>query len=128
MGRERPRGARPAPVWYADDVRSSVSIALFFLLSAFFLFALLAALQHSGKALAIALACLAALAVLIIFLTPVKLPKWLPLKHNRATTTTVTVVTTTTLPVPPPTTTTTIAGVTTTAGSAAVTTTTGATR
>jgi hypothetical protein len=80
-------------------VRSSVSIALFFLLSAFFLFALLAALEHSGKALGIALACLAGVAAIIIFLTPVQLPVWFPVKHNRATTTTVTAgTTTTTLP------------------------------
>jgi hypothetical protein len=105
-------------------VRSSVSIALFFLLSAFFLFALLAALQHSGKALAIALVCLAGLAVIIVFLTPVKLPKWLPLRHNQATTTTVPVTTSTTLSVPL-TTTTTLTGVTTTTGPATGTTTTG---
>jgi hypothetical protein len=109
-------------------VRSSVSIALFFLLSAFFLFALLAALQHSGKALGIALACLAGLALLIIFLTPVKLPKWLPLKHNQATTTTVPMVTTTTLSMSLTTTTTTPPGVTATTGVVTGTTTTGATR
>jgi hypothetical protein len=114
-------------------VRSSVSIALFFLLSAFFLFALLAALQHSGKALGIALGCLVALALLIVFLTPVRLPVWFPLKHNKATTTTVTAGTTTTITAstttssPLGTTTTTLAGVTTTT-SAAGTATTGAAR
>jgi hypothetical protein len=104
-------------------VRSSVSIALFFLLSAFFLFALLAALQHSGKALGIALACLAGVACIIIFLTPVRLPAWLPLK-GRSTTTTVMDDTSTSLP--PRMTTTTLIGVTTTTGTVSGTTTTGA--
>lgn len=106
-------------------MKSPVSIALFFLLSAFFLFALLAALQRSGKALAIALACLAGVACIIIFLTPVRLPSWLPLK-GRVTTTTVMDDTTTSLP--PSTTATTPAGVTTTAGTAAGTTTAAAAR
>jgi len=79
-------------------VRSSVSIALFFLLSAFFLFALLAALQHSGKYLGIALACLAAVAAIIVFLTPVRLPDWLPLKGKSTTTTVVEATTTSTPP------------------------------
>jgi hypothetical protein len=59
-------------------VRSSVSIALFFLLSGFFLFALLAALEHSRRAVAVAVACLAAVVCIIVFLTPVRLPDWLP--------------------------------------------------
>lgn len=81
-------------------MRSSVSIALFFLLSGFFLFALLAAIEHSRKALAIAGACLAAVVCIIIFLTPVRLPDWLPGNHNgdrdgEATSTTVGATTTT---------------------------------
>jgi hypothetical protein len=59
-------------------VRSSVSIALFFVLSGFFLAALLAAIEHSRKLLAVAVACLAAVVCIIIFLTPVRLPDWLP--------------------------------------------------
>ena len=69
---------------------------MFFLLSAFFLFALLAALQHSGKALGISIGCLVALALLIVFLTPVRLPEWLPIKPNQSTSTTVAGSTTTT--------------------------------
>jgi hypothetical protein len=75
-----------ACVWYAVDVKSPVSIALFFLLSAFFLFALLGVLQHSGKLLAIALGCLAGVVCIIVFLTPVRLPNWWPRKDNTTTT------------------------------------------
>jgi hypothetical protein len=82
-------------------VRSSVSIALFFLLSGFFLFSLLAAIEHSRKALAIALACLAAVVSIIVFLTPVQLPKWLPIGHDDETTTT-TLKTTVTTSLPSP--------------------------
>jgi hypothetical protein len=57
-------------------VKSSVSIALFFLLSGFFLTILLGAIEHSGKLLAIAGGCLAAVVCIIIFLTPVKWPAW----------------------------------------------------
>ena len=100
---QAPARARAAQVggefWYAGFVRSSVSIALFFLLSGFFLFALLAAIEHSRKALAIAGACLAAVLCIIIFLTPVRLPDWLPGNHNDqddgGTSTTVGVTTTT---------------------------------
>jgi hypothetical protein len=77
-------------------VRSSVSIALFFLLSGFFLFALLAALEHSRKALAVALVCLAAVVCIIVFLTPVQLPTWLPgIQEGELTTTTTTAAATT---------------------------------
>jgi Kef-type K+ transport system membrane component KefB len=77
-------------------VKSSVSIALFFLLSGFFLFALLAALQHSGKALAIAVVCVAAVVCIIVFLTPVRLPNWIPRldKPGKGSTTTSVVTTT----------------------------------
>ena len=69
-------------------MKSSVSIALFFLLSGFFLFALLAALQHSRKALAVAIGCLAAVVSIIIFLTPVQLPDWWPYNDPETTTST----------------------------------------
>jgi hypothetical protein len=81
-------------------VRSSVSIALFFLLSGFFLFGLLAALEHSRKALAIALVCLAAVVSIIVVLTPVQLPKWLPGIQEGEVTTTTTAATTATTAVP----------------------------
>jgi hypothetical protein len=61
------------------SVRSSVSIALFLLLSAFFLFALLAALNHSRRSLGIAAICLTAVTLIIVLLTPVRLPSWLPI-------------------------------------------------
>ncbi len=63
-----------ASFWYAGSVRSSVSIALFFLLSAFFLATLLGAIEHSRKLLAAAGGCLAAVVCIIVFLTPVDLP------------------------------------------------------
>lgn len=63
---------------------------MFFLLSAFFLFALLAALQRSRKALAVAVACLAGVVCIIVFLTPVRLPDWWP-GDDEPTTTTVSV-------------------------------------
>ncbi|MCX8032139.1 MAG: hypothetical protein N3B14_01900 [Thermoleophilia bacterium] len=63
-------------VCYADYVKSSVSIALFFLLSGFFLAVLLSALERSRKLLAVAGACLAAIVMIIVFLTPVELPSW----------------------------------------------------
>jgi len=57
-------------------VKSSVSIALFFLLSGFFLSVLLGAIEHSGKLLISAGACLAAVVCIIVFLTPVEWPSW----------------------------------------------------
>ena len=69
-----------------------MSIALFFLLSGFFLFALLAAIEHSRKAVAVAGACLVAVVCIIVFLTPVRLPEFLRPNGNgddvTATTTT----------------------------------------
>lgn len=65
-----------AGFWYPGVVKSSVSIVLFFLLSAFFLTALLGALEHSRKLLGMAGGCLAAVVLIIVFLTPVELPSW----------------------------------------------------
>jgi hypothetical protein len=55
-------------------VRSSVSIALFFLLSGLFLSLLLGAIEHSRKLLAVAGGCLVAVVLIIVLLTPVQLP------------------------------------------------------
>lgn len=57
-------------------MKSSISIVLFFLLSGFFLSALLGALEHSRKLLGIAAACFVAVACVIAFLTPIHLPSW----------------------------------------------------
>jgi hypothetical protein len=57
-------------------VKSSISIVLFFLLSGFFLSALLGALEHSRKLLGVAAACFVAVACVIAFLTPIQLPSW----------------------------------------------------
>ena len=51
-----------------------MSIALFFLLSGFFLAALLGAVERSRKLLGAAGACLVVLACIIVFLKPVQLP------------------------------------------------------
>lgn len=51
---------------------------MFLLISAFFLFALLAALHRSGKAAGVASVCLVAAVLIIVFLTPVRWPSWLP--------------------------------------------------
>lgn len=53
-----------------------MSIALFFLISGFFLAVLLAALEHSRRLLAVAGGCLVAVVCIIVFLTPVDLPSW----------------------------------------------------
>ncbi len=55
-------------------MKSSVSIALFFLLSGFFLTALLGAIEHSRKLLGISGAFLVVVVCVIVFLTPVQLP------------------------------------------------------
>jgi hypothetical protein len=78
-------------VWYAGGVRSSVSIALFFLLSAFFLTALLGALGKDRRWLGGAGVCLVALACIIVFLKPVQLPSKDQLLHGASTTTSSTV-------------------------------------
>lgn len=63
-----------ASFWYADTVKSSISVILFFLLSGFFLSALLGALERSRRLLGVAIACVVAVACVIVFLTPVELP------------------------------------------------------
>jgi hypothetical protein len=79
-----PRGTQSGPTsGTLFSVRSPVSIALFFLLSAFFLFGLLAALNRSRKSLAIAGVCLVAVLSIIIFLTPVRLPSWIPINQKQ---------------------------------------------
>ncbi len=75
--------------WYAGYVRSSISIVLFFLLSGFFLSALLGALEHSRKLLGIAAGCLVAVACVIVFLTPVQLPSLRPASKQGSTGTTI---------------------------------------
>jgi hypothetical protein len=55
-------------------VKSSVSIALFLLLSGFFLTTLLGAIEHSRKLLGLAGAFLVVIVCVIVFLTPVQLP------------------------------------------------------
>jgi len=65
-----------AGFWYPGLVKSSVSIVLFFLLSAFFLTALLGALERSRKLVGIAGGCLAGVVLIIVLLTPVELPSW----------------------------------------------------
>jgi hypothetical protein len=57
-------------------VKSSVSIALFFLLSGFFLAVLLGAVERSRKLLAVAAGFLAAIVCIIVFLSPVDWPEW----------------------------------------------------
>lgn len=57
-------------------MKSPVSIALFFLLSGFFLSILLGAIEHSAKLLVVSGACLAAVVCIIVFLTPVEWPSW----------------------------------------------------
>lgn len=60
---------------------------LFFLLSGFFLAALVGAIERSRKLLGIAGACLIVLTCIIVFLKPVQLP-WLSDLRNGTTTTT----------------------------------------
>lgn len=84
------RVSAPGSFWYAVGVKSSISVVLFLLLSGFFLSALLGALEHSRKLLAVAFACCAAVACVIVFLTPVELPVFSHDKSPDSTTTTVT--------------------------------------
>ena len=65
-----------------------MSIALFFLLSGFFLAALLGVLERKRKVLGISAGCLAAIACIIVFLQPVQLPPTQVLLHGSSTTTT----------------------------------------
>lgn len=67
-----------------------MSIALFFLLSGFFLAALLGSTERNRKLLALAGGCLVAIACIIIFLKPVQLPPAYQLIHGTTTTTTTT--------------------------------------
>lgn len=60
--------------WYAEGVKTSVSIVLFLLLSGFFLTALLGALEHSRRFLGLAGVLLVGIVCVIVFLTPVQLP------------------------------------------------------
>ena len=72
---------------YAGTVEIPVSIVLFFLLSGFFLFTLLAALQRSGKAAIVAGVCLVAVGLVIGLARPVQL---LPGGDDKAESTTTT--------------------------------------
>jgi hypothetical protein len=65
-----------------------VSIALFFLLSGFFLAALLGAILRSRYLFGIAAGCIAAVACIIVFLQPVQLPSLEQLRYGTSTTTT----------------------------------------
>ena len=67
-----------------------MSIALFFLLSGFFLAALLGAVERSRKLLGVAGGCLVVLAVLIVILKPVQLPPASQLLHGTSSTTSTT--------------------------------------
>jgi hypothetical protein len=60
---------------------------LFFLLSGFFLAALLGAVERSRKLLGIAGACLVVLVCIIVFVKPVQLPSLSQLVHRTTTTT-----------------------------------------
>jgi hypothetical protein len=71
-------------------MKSSVSIVLFFLLSAFFLTVLLGAIEHSRRLLLLAGGCLVAVVCIIVFLTPVRLPSFDLGRNSPATTTTMT--------------------------------------
>jgi hypothetical protein len=57
-------------------VKSSIGVVLFFLLSGFFLSALLGTLERSRKLLGVAGVCLVAVVLVLVFLTPVELPSW----------------------------------------------------
>jgi hypothetical protein len=69
-------------------VRASVSIVLFFLLSGFFLAALIGAVERNRRLLGIAGACLVVLVCIIVFVKPVQLPSLSVLRHGTTTTTT----------------------------------------
>jgi hypothetical protein len=63
---------------------------LFFLLSGFFLAALVGAVERSRKLLAVAGACLVVLVCIIVFVKPVQLPSLSDLRHGTTTTTSTT--------------------------------------
>ena len=64
-----------------------MSIVLFFVLSGFFLAALLGAVERSRKLLGIAGACLVVLACIIVFVKPVQLPSLRQLRYGTSSTT-----------------------------------------
>lgn len=64
-----------------------MSIALFFLLSGFFLAALLGALHHNKRLWGASGACLAIIVAIIVVLKPVQLPSTDQLLHGVSTTT-----------------------------------------
>lgn len=73
-----------SPFWYAGRVKSSISILLFFVLSGFFLAALLAAIERSRRLLGIAAATLIVLTCIIVFVKPVQLPSLSSLRDGTA--------------------------------------------
>jgi hypothetical protein len=82
-------------------MRSSVSIALFLLLSGLFLSLLLGAIEHSRKLLAVAGGCLVAVVLIIVLLTPVQLPNLGWWNHDNEQGTEAATGSTTTTTVPP---------------------------
>lgn len=60
---------------------------LFFLLSGFFLAALIGAVERNRRLLGIAGACLVVLVCIIVFVKPVQLPSLSVLRHGTTTTT-----------------------------------------
>ena len=80
---------------------------MFFLLSGFFLAALVGAIERSRKLLGVAGACLVVLVCIIVFVKPVQLPSLSELVHK---TTTTTPATTTPTTAPAPTSTTAVPG------------------
>jgi hypothetical protein len=71
-------------------VRASVSIVLFFLLSGFFLAALIGAIERNRKLLGIAGGCLVVLVCIIVFVKPVQLPSLKELTYGTTSTTSTT--------------------------------------
>jgi predicted branched-subunit amino acid permease len=65
-----------------------MSVALLLLLGAFFLSALIGALERSRKMLAISAACCVAVACVVVFLSPLRLPP-VPAAEGATTTTAV---------------------------------------
>ena len=61
---------------------------LFFLLSGFFLAALVGAIERNRRLIGIAGACLVVLVCIIVFVKPVQLPSLSDLRHGTTTTTT----------------------------------------
>lgn len=78
------RVSKSNPFCYAELVKSSMSIVLFFLLSGFFLATLLGSVERSRKLLAVAGALLVVLACIVVFLRPVQLPSLSSLRDGTA--------------------------------------------